>query len=148
MIEGMDWSEQTLTQLEGKDWGKPNHTSYVVTNAHRLRCKPLCEFTSEDLRFMLGQQMSLPILMPMALDVLEMANPFAGGESDHGALLYNALKVDKKFWQEYPRYWHRMNVVLADLHTFRKFIEQELLAAARAFEAAGPIGAPDAEPPR
>ena len=68
---GLDWPDQTLDQLEGVDWGEPTYSSYVVTNTHRLRKKPLREFTPEDLRFMLGQQISLPILMPMALDGAE-----------------------------------------------------------------------------
>src|SRR5262245_24649584 len=76
VVEGVDWPEQTLTQLEGDDWGEPTYPSYVVTNSHRLRHKPLREFTAEDLRFILGQQTGLPVLMPMALDVLE-ADPFA-----------------------------------------------------------------------
>jgi hypothetical protein len=135
VIEGVVWSEQTLTQLEGHDWGEPTFPSYVVTNGHRLRYKPLKEFTAEDLRFMLGQQISLPILMPMALDVLELD---AGGESTRGTLLYNALKVDKHFWREHPRLWHRMNVVLGELHLFLDFIEQEVLPAAAEFKAARP----------
>ncbi len=102
MIEGVVWSEKTLTQLEGEDWGEPDYPSYVVTNSHRLRHKPLREFTAEDLRFMLGQQISLPVLMPMALDVLELVAPFAGGDPNRGTLLYSSLKVDKRFWQEYP----------------------------------------------
>lgn len=53
-VVGMNWYEQTLTRLEGNDWGKPNYTSYVVINTHRLRNKPLREFTVEDLRFMIG----------------------------------------------------------------------------------------------
>jgi len=28
---------------------------------------------------MLGQQISLPVLVPMALDYLELVDPFAGG---------------------------------------------------------------------
>jgi CDI immunity proteins len=94
VVEGVVWPEQTLTQLEGHDWGEPNFPSYVVTNGHRLRYKPLREFTAEDLRFMLGQQISLATLMPMALDVLELVDPFTGGDMNHGTLLYNALKVD------------------------------------------------------
>jgi hypothetical protein len=83
MVEGVVWPDQTLTQLEGEDWGEPTYPSYVVTNSHRLRYKPLREFTAEDLRFMLGQQNSLPILMPMALDVLD-ADPFSGGDMYEG----------------------------------------------------------------
>jgi hypothetical protein len=72
MMDGVNWPEQTLTQIENEDWGEPEGQSYVVTNSNRLRDKPLREFTAEDLRFMLGQQISLPLLMPMALDVLEL----------------------------------------------------------------------------
>lgn len=140
MVEGVVWPAQTLTQLEGDDWGELDYESYVVTNGHRLRHKPLREFTPEDLRFMLGQQISLPTLMPMALDVLELVDPFTGGDMSHGTLLYNALKVDKRFWHDHPRLWHRMNAVLADLYSFREFIERELLPAAEEFTAAGPAG--------
>ena len=51
MIEGVVWPEQTLPQLEDDDWGEPTYPSYVVTNSHQLRDKPLREFTAEDLRF-------------------------------------------------------------------------------------------------
>jgi hypothetical protein len=96
IMEGVAWPQQTLTQLEGDDWGAPTYPSYVVTNSHRLRHKPLREFTAEDLRFMLGQQISLPMLMAMAPDVLERA-PFAAGDMYSGALLNTALRVDPKF---------------------------------------------------
>jgi CDI immunity proteins len=135
-VVGKNWPDETLTQLESKDWGEPTFPSYVVTNGHRLRHKPLRDFTAEDLRFMLGQQISLPILMPLALDVLELENPFAGGESGHGTLLHNALRVDGQFWKEHPSLWHRMKVVLVDLFAFHEFLEHELLPAAKKFEGA------------
>jgi hypothetical protein len=133
MVHDVVWPEQTLTQLEGEDWGTPTFQSYVVTNGHRLRKKPLKDFTAEDLRFMLGQQISLPIIMPMALDVLELENPFAGGDMYPGALLENALRVDARFWQQHPHLWHRMNVVLIDLEHLRELMEKTLLPAADAF---------------
>jgi hypothetical protein len=87
---------------------------------------------------MLGQQVSLPILMPMALDVLELVDPFAGGDMNHGTLLYNAIKVDKQFWLAHPGLWYRMNVVLVGLYSFRDFLENELLPAAEEFKTAEP----------
>jgi hypothetical protein len=134
----MDWPDQTLTQLEGDDWGEPTYPSFVVTNSHNLRHKPLREFTAEDLRFMLGQQISLPILMPMALDVLEFVDPFAGGNLSHRMLLHNALSVDKQFWREHPGLWFRMDVVLVYLYQLREFMDRELLPAAEAFKTKGP----------
>ncbi len=138
MVEGVVWSNQTLTELEDDDWGEPTYQSYVVCTGHRLRKKKLCDFTAEDLRFMLGQQISLSVLMPMAIDYLELVDPFAGGDMNHGTLLFNALKVDQKFWQENPKLWYRMNVILVTLHSFHKFISEELLPASDRFEKAQP----------
>jgi hypothetical protein len=142
VVENEDWPEQTLTQLEGEDWGEPVWQSWVVTNSHHLRHKPLREFTAEDLRFMLGQQISLPVLMPMALDVLETA-PFAG--DNPGSLLHSALAVDTRFWRDHPDLWRRLRVVVVELDSLREFIERELGAAAERFKAARPEGAPSTE---
>ena len=133
----MDWSDQTLDQLETVEWGKPTFSSYVVTNSHRLRTKPLRDFTPEDLRFMIGQQISLPSLVPMALDVLER-EPFSSGDMYPGALLSNTLKADPSFWQAHPELWYRLNVVVADIDSMARTLEEELLPAASAFLAARP----------
>ena len=132
------WPTQTLTELEGEDWGEPTWQSYVVTNSHRLRKTPLRDFTAEDLRFMLGQQISLPILMPMALDVLAMVDPFTGGDMCPGTLLQNALAVDPKFWRDHPALWHRMNVILVDLHSLHELMVTTLLPAAEQFKKVSP----------
>jgi hypothetical protein len=128
-----NWLPKTLTQLEGEDWGPPTYGSYVVINCHQLRHKPLKEFTAEDLRLMLGQHVSLSLLMPMAIDLLQV-DPFAAGGMFPGALLGMALKVDREFWREHPSLWHRMNTVLVDLHSFHELMESELLPAAAAFD--------------
>jgi hypothetical protein len=135
MVEGVVWPNQTLTQLEGEDWGEPTYPSYVVTNSHRLRYKPLQEFTAGDLRFMLGQQNSLPILMPMALDVLD-ADPFAGGDTYEGALLNMAVRVNPQFWRDHPRLWYRLGAVLLVVRQFHELLERDVFPAAAAFEAA------------
>ena len=137
MAGGLDWPAETLDQIEAVDWGDSTYSSYVVTNAHRLRKKPLKEFTPEDLRFMLGQQISLPIVMPMALDILE-CEPFAAGDMYPGALLANALEVAPSFWRAHPELWYRLNVVAADIEGMARTLEEELLPAASAFRAAQP----------
>jgi hypothetical protein len=45
----------TIEQLEGQVWGESKYDSHVVTNSHRLRKKPIDQFSAEDLRFMIGQ---------------------------------------------------------------------------------------------
>ena len=139
MAEVAAWLDRTLTQIEGQDWGEPTYNSYVVTNSHRLRHKPLREFTAEYLRFMLGQQNSLPVLMPMAVDVLD-ADPLAGGDMYEGALLAMAVRVAPQFWREHPRLWYRLDAVLLVARQFHEALERQVFPAAVAFEAARPAG--------
>jgi hypothetical protein len=138
MADRFEWSGQTLTQLEGEDWGEPTYQSYVVTNGHRLRNKALREFTAEDLRFMLGQQISLQVLMPMALDVLE-EEPFAAGDMYEGALLNMAVRVKTQFWKEHPKLWYRLNMVLFVVRQTYQTLQEEIFPAAVAFDAARPL---------
>jgi hypothetical protein len=146
MAAGEGWPEQTLDQIEGVDWGDPTCSSYVVTNSHRLRKTPLKEFTPEDLRFLLGQQISLPILMPMALDVLER-DPFVRGDMDPGALLNAALRVDPEFWRGHSRLWDRLRTIVAEIDEMARLLDEVLRPAAEAFRAANPDLRDDSRPP-
>lgn len=137
--EDFDWPDKTLTEIEGNDWGPPTFPSFVVSNGHRLRKKPLRSFSVGDLRFMLGQQISLPILMPMALDVLEQS-PFVMGDSCSGDLLNAALQVDRTFWKGHADLWHRLNVIIVDIEEMARLIEEELRPAAWRFLEAIPEG--------
>lgn len=80
----------TLEQLEGVVWGKPTFDSYLVTTCHRLRTKPLDEFSVEDLRIMIGQEIGLPHLVPLAVAVLER-EPVAEGDYYPGDLLASVI---------------------------------------------------------
>ena len=133
----MNWPARSLDEIEGVDWGEPSYPSFVVTNGHKLRKKPLRDFTPEDLRFMLVQQISLAILMPMALDVLEVT-PFVGGDMYEGALLNAALRVDPRFWKDHSQLWFRLNVVAAAIESMKTTLEEELLPALAAFQTAQP----------
>jgi hypothetical protein len=84
---------KSLEQLEGDAWGEPTFDSYLVTTAHRLRRKALCEFTVEDLRLMLGQGIGVPLLLPLALDHLE-EDPFIEGDFYAGDLLAACVRLD------------------------------------------------------
>jgi hypothetical protein len=92
---------KTLQELEGEDWGEPEFESHVVENAHRLHRVPLCEFTVEDLRFMIGQQRGLRYLIPIALERLHV-DPFVEGDCYPGDLLGAVLRVDSRFWIASP----------------------------------------------
>ncbi|MFF0711224.1 contact-dependent growth inhibition system immunity protein [Streptomyces bauhiniae] len=50
----------------------------LVTTAHALRRRPIGDLTVEDMRLLIGQDMGLPHLLPLALEVLR-ENPMAEG---------------------------------------------------------------------
>jgi hypothetical protein len=93
---------KSLQQLEGEDWGEPTYDSHLVTECHRLRRVPLHEFTVEDLRIMIGQQIGLRYLIPVALEHLR-TDPFAEGDCYLGDLLASVLRADSRFWVASPQ---------------------------------------------
>ena len=110
MKGGFDRSK-SLQELEQHDWGEPTYQSSLVTTCHRLRRKPLNQFTVEDLRIMIGQQISLPILVPLAVERLE-SEPLAEGDYYPGDLLAVVLKVDETFWTSHSDAFQRVRRVV------------------------------------
>jgi hypothetical protein len=97
----------TLDQLENTDWGEPTYSSYLVRTCHALRKKPLQDFTIEDLRIMIGQNISLDYLMPLAVRELSK-NILAEGDFYAGDLLKVVLSAEGGFWERHPGMWQRM----------------------------------------
>jgi hypothetical protein len=92
---------KSLQELENKDWGEPTYDSFLVQECHRLRRIPLKDFTVENLRIMIGQNIGLNYLVPLAIEKLEQ-NPLAEGDYYAGDLLVNVLRADSKFWTKFP----------------------------------------------
>ncbi|HLX41313.1 MAG TPA: contact-dependent growth inhibition system immunity protein [Ktedonobacteraceae bacterium] len=93
---------KTLQELEKQDWGDGSYfPSHLVLTTHALRRKLLEEFTVEDLRIMIGQNIGLEYLVPLAIEYLQH-DPFVAGDFYEGDLLANVLSVEASFWQRYP----------------------------------------------
>ena len=93
---------KTIEQLENDFWPDPDSDSYVVQTCHQLRKKPLAEFEVEDLRILIGQNIGLTYLIPMALDVLNK-NVLAEGHLYPGDLLKAVMTSDTTYWQQEPK---------------------------------------------
>ena len=78
-----------------------------------LRTTPLKDFSVEDLRIMIGQKISLPILIPLALETLK-DDPFAEGDYFPGDLLMNVLKLSDVFWCDHQAYRKIVDSVIMD----------------------------------
>lgn len=94
---------KTLQELDGEERGEPNFDSRLVITCHELRKKPLSSFSIEDLKIMIGQNIGLEYLVPLALETLN-DNIFAEGGYYCGDLLDVVLKVSNDFWISNPTY--------------------------------------------
>jgi hypothetical protein len=97
---------KSLQQLENADWGEPTYDSHLVRTVHRLRRKPLNEFTVEDLRIVILQEIGLPFLIPLAVEQLER-NPLVDGDYYEGDLLNAVLHIGEPFWTNHPDLFRR-----------------------------------------
>ncbi len=83
--------ERTLQDIEANAWGEPTFSSSLVIRCHALRRKPLKDFSPGDMRVMIGQEIGLPYLLPMALEAL-VADPLVEGDYFPGDLLLTVLR--------------------------------------------------------
>ena len=93
--------DRSLQELEHADWGEPTYGSHLVTTVHRLRRVPLRQFSVEDLRIMIGQNVGLQYLIPLALEELRR-DPLVQGDFYPGDLLKSVLSADPEFWRNHP----------------------------------------------
>ena len=123
----------TLEELDGEDWGTPSYDSSLVKNCHRLRRVPLKDFRIEDLRIMIGQEIGLEYLLPLALVELEKDH-LAEGDFYPGDLLKNVLGVSRAFWLQHPELKERMDAVVENAKTKLETLDEsdELEAALKA----------------
>lgn len=125
-----NWRSKTPENLEKENWGEPSdNDSYLVKRTMELRRIPLEEFTTEDLRIMIGQEFSLFYLLPLAFEILEN-DLFAEGNFYPGDLMNMIFKIKDSYWEKHPHYWRQMNDLvknrIEDLKKYRPSLDLEL----------------------
>lgn len=110
-----NWRQKSLESLENNTWPvlSSDEGSYLIKTGNSLRKKQLQDFTTEDLRIMIGQEIGLCFLMPLAIETLT-DNLFAEGDMYEGDLLKNVLDVDTKFWDDNKNYWQQVYEIIKD----------------------------------
>lgn len=84
-------ANKTLEEIDGQHWPMPCCASYIEATCAALRKKPLGQFTTEDLRIMIAQDIGAEVLKPFALEVLKQ-DPLAEGDYYPGDLLEAAAR--------------------------------------------------------
>ena len=116
----------TIEQLERSAWPDPApDATSLVRRCTELRRKPLAEFTVEDLRIMLGQEIGVPALLPLAVQVL-LRDPMTEGDYYPGDLLSTVLRLPDSEWLNLRGERKRLASVLAELLTCPPFSNPDL----------------------
>lgn len=101
---------QSIEQLEQDYWSEPVPDSVLVRTCHDLRKKPLENFRTEDFRLLIGQNIGLHFLIPLALELLNH-NILAEGDYYPGDLLESLLGTDQKYWKENKTDWNTLKTL-------------------------------------
>jgi hypothetical protein len=91
---------KTLQELDGVDWGEPSYPSTLVVRCHELRRVPFKDFDDGDLRIMIGQDINLDYLIPLALDRVE-DDPWLCASFYDGDMLWYLIKRNG-YWLTHP----------------------------------------------
>ncbi|MFJ9732824.1 contact-dependent growth inhibition system immunity protein [Streptomyces sp. NPDC101171] len=107
--------DRSLAELERDCWPEPSAgATRLAATAHALRRRPIGELTVEDVRLLIGQDIGLPYLLPLAVEVLR-ENPMAEGHMYEGDLLSAVLTRDLSVWAEFPALVRELRGVVSKL---------------------------------
>jgi len=120
---------KSLEELESKKMEKPDFQSSLTLSVYRLWSTPLHLYSTEDLRLMIGQNISLKYLLPIAIDKLT-ENPFVEGDFHYGDLLWSVLNVESTFWELHPQMYQEVLETVSGLSS----ILEEIIESIKKFE--------------
>lgn len=107
------WRYKTIENLEKNHWSHHDYDSSLVRRIQELRKIPLNEFTTGDLRIMIGQQIGLDYLLPLALEALTQ-DIWVEGDLFPGDLLKSVLAVSPDFWCNNKDYWSTLHLLISN----------------------------------
>ncbi|MEE1739461.1 contact-dependent growth inhibition system immunity protein [Streptomyces sp. BE147] len=118
--------DRSLEELERAFWPAPSvDDTRLVATAHALRRRPIGQLTVEDMRLLIGQDIGLPYLLPLALDVLR-ENPMAEGDMYEGDLLSAVLTRSPSVWSESPGPGRELRTIVSKLTGLPPDLQQKV----------------------
>lgn len=124
----------TLDELDGQRWPEPTpDATSLVKAVHALRARPIGSLTVEELRRLIGQNVGVSFLLPLALAILRNTAPeqAEGGFYDDD-LLSAVLTVNPATWARSPQFAQELKCIVASLRDVSPYIESDIQAFQRA----------------
>lgn len=128
-----NWKNKSLENLEKDVWDKPEYSSYLVTTCHKLRKKQLKDFNIEDLRIMIGQNIGLNFLIPLAFEELKQ-NILVEGDFYEGDLLQSVLTSEIDYWKTEKVNWSLIVNLFKEKRDELDYNQKELFDSFKNFE--------------
>ena len=118
-----NWRQKSIENLEGENWGEvPADESSIVIRLMKLRKIPLEEFSIDDIRFMIGQEIGLRYLLVLAIEILKK-NLLAEGNYYEGDLLNAIFHIKPQNWEGNHEHWIQIDELiknrLSELRQYR-----------------------------
>ncbi|MFE7166303.1 contact-dependent growth inhibition system immunity protein [Streptomyces sp. NPDC057616] len=129
---------KSLEQLEGQRWpDPPAETTSLVRTVHEWRRRPVGTLEPHELARMIGQDVGLPWLLPLAVEILREKAPAqaAGGFYDDD-LLYAVVTRSPGVWAADPELARELKAAVSMLTNLSRYVRPEV----DAFLAALPDG--------
>ncbi|MGV9229755.1 contact-dependent growth inhibition system immunity protein [Streptomyces nigra] len=102
-------------ELEGRRWSVPaGGETRLMATVRELRRKPVGGLTVEDMRLLIGQDVGLAYLLPLAMEVLRV-NPLAEGDMYEGDLLAAVLTRSAEVWRDFPELRRAVREIVSEL---------------------------------
>ncbi|WP_457618472.1 contact-dependent growth inhibition system immunity protein [Lutibacter sp.] len=128
-----NWKNKSLENLEKDIWDEPEYSSHLVTTCHKLRKKQLKDFDIEDLRIMIGQNIGLKFLIPLAIEKLKQ-NILAEGDLYEGDLLKSVLTSEPDYWKEEKENWLLICTLFNEKKVQLDYTNKDLFQSFKKFE--------------
>ncbi|MFF4017422.1 contact-dependent growth inhibition system immunity protein [Streptomyces sp. NPDC001843] len=120
--------EKSIEDLDGVRWPPPPADSTsLVRGVHELRKRPVKDLSVEDLRRLIGQDLGLRWLLPMALDFLRETAPDEAAIGWYDDDLLSAVLTRKEpAWRSSAEWARHLNETIAMLTDLSPYIQQEV----------------------
>ena len=106
-MKNSNWKNKSLESLEKHIWpelSEMDKQDWLIVECNALRKKPIKEYTIENLRQMIEQDIGLKYLIPLAIETLEK-NIFSEGDCYPGDVLWAVLNSDQNYWNNNKDQW-------------------------------------------
>jgi len=119
--------ELSLEELEGDRWpDPPADATGLVKAVHRLRRRPIGSLAAHELRRLIGQDVGLQWLLPLAIEILRETAPEEAEEGFYDDDLLSAvLTRDPEVWAAAPEMAREVKKILATLQDLSPYIQSE-----------------------